>query len=436
MWQWFETNIMNAAWLDGDGWITLITIVILLIFSGLLSGSETALTATSKARMLRLEQEGSVRARWVIALLERKEHLISAILLCNNLVNILASVLATSFFLRVIGENGIVYATVIMTITVVVFAEVLPKTYAILTPDMTALRMSWILRIIVWVLSPITHLLQVISRFVLRLAGFTEESAGNLFPAHEEIRGAIDLHHREGAVVKNDRDMLGGILDLATIQVNEVTVHRKNMLMIDFDQPSADIIRQALESPFTRIPLWQTEQENIIGVIHAKDISRALAAGPADQVDIATIMTPPWFVPETTSLSEQLAAFRRRKAHFAIVVDEYGSLTGLITMEDILEEIVGHIHDEHDEDEQGVKRASDGAVEVDGTMSIRDLNRDMGWNLPDEEATTIAGLVIHAARIIPDVGQVFDFYGYRFHVMRRQRNQILAIKIEPHSPSD
>lgn len=412
-------------------WLTAGFIVILLVLSAFLSGSETALTATSRARMLRMQQEGSRRAGWVAYLLDQHERLLSAILLGNNLVNILASVLATSVFLRLFGEAGVVYATLVMTVLVVVFAEVLPKTYAIQTPDQTALRAAGLLRILVSTLAPFTKLLQFISRTILRAAGFTGASAGSLLPAHEELRGAIDLHHKEGGVRKRDRDMLGGILDLGDTHVDEVMVHRKSMLMIDAELTPAEIVKQALDSPYTRIPLWAGEPENIIGVLHAKDLLRALAAstGGIETLDIRQLATPPWFVPETTLLIEQLNAFRTRKAHFALVVDEYGALMGLVTMEDILEEIVGHIDDEHDEPDLPIRRLSDGSLDVTGTLSIRDLNREMGWALPDTEATSIAGLIIHEARAIPEEGQTFVFHGLRFHILSRLRNQILQIQI-------
>lgn len=406
-------------------------IFILIICSAILSGSETALTASSRIRMTRLEHEGSRRARWVNYLMDRKEHLISAILVCNNLVNILASVLATDMFLGIFGETGLVYATLVMTVIVVVFAEVLPKTYAILTPDQTSMRVAGLLRVLVWLLSPLTRLLQLISLQSLRLTGLLKDDENALLAPHEEIRGAIDMHHRDGGVVKTDRDMLGGILDLASITVGEVMVHRKNMFMIDAGLSNAEVIRAILESPYTRIPMWQEHPENIIGIIHAKDFLRALAESTdgAEGVAILNLIKEPWFVPETTPLSEQLSAFRAQNAHIALVIDEYGDLKGLISMEDILEEIVGHIQDEHDEPERNIRRINDNTIEVLGTLSIRDLNREMGWSLPDDEATTIAGLVIHEARIIPDPGQIFNFYGHRFKIMGRQRNQIVSLRI-------
>ena len=406
-------------------------IVLLLIISAFLSGSETALTATSKARILRLQQDGARRARWVIFLLEQKERLLGAILLGNNMVNILASALATRVFLEIFGESGVVYATLVMTIMVVVFAEVLPKTYAILAPDATALRVAGPLRVLVIVLAPVTRALSWLSGFILRITGLAKTANVSLVPAHEEIRGAIDLHHQEGAVHKGDRDMLGGILDLGDTTVEEIMIHRNAMLTLDAALPGDEIVKQALDSPYTRIPLWRDEPENIVGVLHSKDLLRAVATspfGPAG-IDVDAIAGPPWFVPETTSLSEQLNAFRERKAHFALVVDEYGAIMGLVTMEDILEEIVGAIDDEHDRPDNMLRRRPDGTLEVAGALSIRDLNREMGWSLPDSEASSIAGLIIHEARVIPDIGQVFEFHGLRFRVMSRQRNKIMQIRI-------
>ena len=406
-------------------------IFLLLIVSAFLSGSETALTATSKARILRLQQDGARRARWVIFLLEQKERLLGAILLGNNMVNILASALATRVFLEIFGESGVVYATLVMTVMVVVFAEVLPKTYAILAPDATALRVAGPLRVLVIVLAPITRTLSWLSGFILRITGLAETANVSLVPAHEEIRGAIDLHHQEGAVHKGDRDMLGGILDLGDTTVEEIMIHRNAMLTLDAALPGDEIVKQALASPYTRIPLWRDEPENVVGVLHSKDLLRAVATSPVGPagIDIDAIAGPPWFVPETTSLSEQLNAFRERKAHFALVVDEYGAIMGLVTMEDILEEIVGAIDDEHDRPDNMLRRRPDGTLEVAGALSIRDLNREMGWSLPDSEASSIAGLVIHEARVIPEIGQVFEFHGLRFRVMSRQRNKIMQIRI-------
>ncbi|MDZ4368107.1 MAG: HlyC/CorC family transporter [Afipia sp.] len=408
-------------------------ILLLLLFSAFFSGSETALTAASRARMHRLAEDGSKRARTVLSLTEDRERLIGAVLLGNNLVNILASALATSLFLALFGDAGVVYATLVMTAVVLIFAEVAPKTVAITNTDRVALAVAPILRVVTFVFGPITAAVQFIVRIALRPFGLNVDQNQQVLSAHEELRGAINLHHHEGSVVKIDRDMLGGILDLHDLEVSDVMVHRKNIVMIDTAQPNSEIISQALASPHTRFPLWRDDPENIVGVLHAKDLLRALAGAgwTADSIDVLSIATKPWFVPDTTALQDQLNAFLRRKTHFALVVDEYGALMGLITLEDILEEIVGDIRDEHDIEVAGVRLQPDGSVVVNGVVPIRDLNRAFDWSLPDEEATTVAGLVIHEARTIPEVGQTFTFHGFRFEILRRQRNQIAQLRIAP-----
>ncbi len=416
--------------------LTLGAISILLVLSGFFSGSETALTATSRARIHQLSKQGNKRAKGVEKLIQDQERLIGAILLGNNLVNILASALATSLFLTLFGDSGVAYATLIMTALVVIFAEVLPKTYAIQNPERGALFVAPLIRIIVLVFAPIAAFVQLIVRGVFRLFGSKIEAEWT-GSALEEIRGAIDLHHSEGRVKKGYRDMLGSILDLRDLEVGEVMTHRRNMFMIDADETGEAMLNAVITSPFTRIPLYRDEQENIIGVFHAKDVLRAVAALPAERSDdelknaLLNIAAEPWFVPETRGLNHQLESFKRRHAHFAIVVDEYGTLMGVLTLEDILEEIVGDISDEHDHVVKGVRPQDNGSFLVDGIVTIRDLNRELDWRLPDDEATTIAGLVIHEARTIPEVGQAFNFHGFKFEVLKRQRNQITQLRVAP-----
>ncbi|KAB7738713.1 DUF21 domain-containing protein [Parvibaculum sedimenti] len=413
--------------------LTMAAIVALLGMSGFFSGSETALTAASRARMNRLAEEKNKRAKLVLNLTEDLERLIGALLLGNNLVNILASALATSVFITIFGDAGVLYATATMTALVVIFAEVMPKTYAITNTDRFALAVAPLVRIVLWVFAPVTVAVRFIVRGTLRIFGIDVSETANVLSPHEELRGAINLHHQEGGVVKLDRDMLGGILDLSDLEVVDIMVHRKNMTMIDASEPNAIVIAQVLGSPHTRIPLWLDDPENIVGVLHAKDLLRALASANWDPeaVRILDIATKPWFVPDTTPLVNQLNAFLRAKAHFALVVDEYGGLMGLITLEDILEEIVGDISDEHDIERTRIRQQEDGSVIVTGTVPIRDLNRKLDWHLPDDEATTIAGLVIHEARAIPEVGQAFTFYGFKFEILRRQRNQLAVLRITP-----
>lgn len=411
-------------------------ILVLMALSAFFSGSETALTATSRARMHKLESDGDRRAKTVNGLIRDRERLIGAILLGNNLVNILASAIATFLFVRLFGEAGVVWATLAMTVVVLVFAEVAPKTAAIARPDAIAMFVAPIMRWIVFVFAPITRVVQLFVRGALRLVGLNVMQDEPILSVSEELRGAIDLHHSEGRVAKEARDLIRGALDLDEIRLEEVMVHRKTIEMLDLDRPTEELVAEALKSAHTRLPLYRGDPDNIVGVLHAKDLSRALwrTGGSAGEIDLAAIARPPYFAPETTTLQEQLDNFRLKHEHFALVVDEYGAIMGLVTLEDIIEEIVGQIEDEHDAPVRGVRPQPDGSVTVDGQVTIRDLNRAMDWNLPDEEAVTIAGLVIHDAQSIPDVGQTFSFHGMRFRILRRRRNQITALNIVPVEP--
>lgn len=413
--------------------LAIISIVILLFLSAFFSGSETALTAASRARLHHLALKGNQRARIVGRLGEQNDRLIGAILLGNNLVNILASALATSLLIGFFGDAGVAYATVAMTALVLIFAEIMPKTYALKNADRMALAVAPAVSVLVSVLAPVTRSLQFIVHLTLKLFGINIGNSSRLTSAAEEIRSTVDLHSREGRIIKRERDMIGSILDLADVDLEEIMIHRKNMELIDADNTTPEIVDQVLSSSYTRLPVYRGDADDIIGVLHAKDVLRAISGhqGDLDDLDIVAVASDPWFVPETTTLREQLDAFRQKRAHFALVVDEYGALMGLVTLEDILEEIVGDIADEHDEVEGLVRREVDGTYVVEGTTTIRDLNRLYEWSLPDEEAATIAGLVIYEARVIPDVGQVFSFHGFRFEVLRRQRNQIVKLKIMP-----
>lgn len=415
--------------------LTVLIIILLMLFSAFFSGSETALTAASRARMFQLEKEGEKRASHVNWLFMNREKMVGAVLLGNTFVNIASSALVTSVLLSIFGDAGVAIATVMTTALVLIFCEVLPKTYAITNADGLALRIAQPVRMCALVFSPIVATVGLLVAVMLKAIGVRSQGLveDREEAAHEELRGAINLHHKEGAVQTNDRNMLGGILDLKELQVSDVMIHRKNITMIDADLPPEEIIERVLTQPHTRLPVYKGDSDNIIGMLHAKDLLRALsrAQGNIKAVNIASMIAKPWFIPDTSSLTDQLRAFLQRRTHFALVIDEYGALKGLITLEDILEEIVGEIRDEHDVPVSGVRPQPDGTTNVDGWVTIRELNRVMSWNLPDEEATTVAGLVIHEAQAIPEVGQIFSFHGFKFEILRKQRNQITGIRLSP-----
>ena len=415
-----------------EDWIAIGIVIVCLLLSAFFSASETALTASSRAAMARLAKHGNRRAQIVNRLLGSRERLLGAILFSNNAVNIAASSLATGVLLSWFGDVGVIYATVIMTIMVVVFSEIIPKTAAFNAPDRGALLVARPMQLVVGLFGPMLMAIEAFARWVLRCFGMKVGENQAILSPHEELRGAVDLLHQQGGVEKLDRDMVGGILDLRELEVSDVMIHRTEMATVNVDLPAAEIVRTMLATPHTRLPLWRDHPENIVGTLRSKDVLRDLqaAAGDASKIDIPAIMTPPWFVPDTTPLAEQLKAFRRRKTRFALVVDEYGQVMGLVTLDDIIGEIIGD-SSEHDVDIPGVRSQLDGSVHAEGSVPIRDLNRAMDWSLPDAQATTIAGLVIHEARSIPEVGQSFTFHGFRFRVLKKSRNRITALRITP-----
>ena len=414
--------------------ISLSAIGVLLVLSAFFSGSETALTAASRPLMYQMENNGNRRARIVNRLHQRKGRLIGAILLGNNLVNITASALATASMIALFGEAGVAYATIVMTLLILIFSEILPKTYAFRYANRLALYVAPIVSAVVFLFAPVTRAIQLVLSALLkpfRIDFRADEEA--LGSGLEELRGAIELHARENGAIAHERAMLRSVLDLAEVQVGEIMIHRKSVTRIDIDQPVENVVGEVLDSPFTRIPLWRGEPDNIVGVLHVKELLRAVMTrkGDLDALDVGALAAEPWFIPDTTLLLDQLQAFRERRSHFALVIDEYGSLMGIVTLEDILEEIVGDISDEHDIQVSGVRYAGDGSYVVDGDVTIRDLNREFEWGLPDEEAATAAGLVLHESRRIPEIGQTFLFHGLRFEILRRQRNQITALRVTP-----
>lgn len=429
----------TSPMLDTAFWITVSAILGLLILSAFFSGSETALTAASRGKLRARAEKGSKGAEQALEITEDNERLIGSVLLGNNLVNILAASLATALFTRLFGESGVALATLVMTLLVLIFAEVLPKTYAITNAEAAAARTAPVIVMVIRVFSPVVAAVRWLVRGVLRLFGVQTDPDSHILAVREEIAGALYLGHSEGVVEKEDRDRILGALDLGERAVEEIMLHRSGIEMIDAESDPQAILDQCLKSNHTRLPVYRDDPDNIIGVVHAKDLLRAiyklvttqgLSPNSLESFDICDVARKPYFVPETTTLDDQMRQFLRRRSHFALVVDEYGTLQGLITLEDILEEIVGEITDEFDPvADHEIRKSDDNQFLVDGAMTIRDLNRATDWNLPDDAANTVAGLVIHEAQMIPKVDQVFNFHGFRFQVVSRKDNRITRLKI-------
>jgi Mg2+/Co2+ transporter CorB len=430
---------MELAIFDTAFWLTTAAILVLLVLSAFFSGSETSLTAASRGKLKSLADKRTPGAASAMKVTEDNERMIGAILLGNNIVNILSAALATVLMTRLFGDSGVAFATLGMTILVLIFGEVLPKTLAITFPEQVAMRVAPIIRVLIVVFSPIVGVVRKLVRGILWSVGVRENPEGRMLAMRAEIAGAISLGHSEGAVGKEDRDRMLGALDLSHRTVEEIMRHRSTIEMIDADKSADEIITQALASPHTRLPVYRGSDENILGVLHAKDLLREMdrlvrgkdAAVGWKDLDILKVAMKPYFIPETSSLAEQMRQFLKLRIHVALVVDEYGALRGLITLEDILEEIVGEITDEFDVvlRDSGLKRGEDGSVLVEGSMTIRDLNRATDWNLPDDEANTLAGLVIHEAQMIPNEGQTFSFHGFRFEVVTRVQNRIAKLRV-------
>lgn len=431
----------DATFFDWAFWMTAGAIFLLLVLSAFFSGSETALTAASRGKLKSRADRGSKAAGRALDLTEDSERLIGAVLLGNNVVNILAAALATALFTRLFGESGVALATLVMTTLVLIFAEVLPKTYAITNPETVATKVAAPIWVVTRLLAPIVGAVRILVRMILAAFGVRTDPDSHILSVRDEIVGALAIGHSEGVVQKEHRDRLLGALDLSDRTIDEVMRHRSQIEMIDADADPEQILSQALASAHTRLPVYKDDKENIVGVVHAKDLLREVdklvrgGQGGLESLKSLNVMgvaMPPYFVPDTTPLDEQMRQFLVRHTHFALVVDEYGALQGLITLEDILEEIVGEITDEFDMDaEHAMRPTESGDFIIDGGMTIRDLNRAADWKLPDDEANTIAGLVIHEAQMIPNEGQVFSFHGFRFEVAARKENRITRLKIRP-----
>jgi Mg2+/Co2+ transporter CorB len=409
-------------------------VVLCLALGAYMSAAETAITGASRPRMHRLAQQGNKRAALVNGLLDRKDEAVSAVLLGNSVVNILSASLTTAVLTALFGAAGIVYATVAVGVMVVIFAEVMPKTWALLRADRVALILAPSIVVTLAVLGPMARGVAWISRFFLNLLGVRVDRMPDADEHADVLRGAIELHGhgQTDEAAPAEKAMLRSVLDLGDRTVADVMTHRGNVVLIDAEQAMDAMVGQMLAAPYTRIPVYRGDPDNIVGVVHAKDLFRAVrAAGGPQTVKIEEVMTAPWFIPESTTLFDQLQAFRARHEHFAIVVDEYGALRGIVTLEDIIEEITGDIEDEHDAIKRGVVLREDGSLVCQGDVPIRDLNREFGWGLPEDVAITIAGLVLHEARRIPEVGQVYAFYGFRFEILKREGTRIAELRIVP-----
>ena len=410
--------------------LSVFAIFILILLSAFTSASEVAVLASSRVRLFHLAKKGNPKASVIMDLQAHIGGFIGSVILLNTWFNTLVTAIATGLMSYLFGPLGVFYAAILMGALITIYAEVLPKMYVYTCPDRIAIFFAPFFKPLLTLMAPLAKAINFIAHGSLQLFGIRIKRDLSETNEAEELRGAIELHT---SASREEQSMLRSILDLTAVEVTEVMRHRKIMFMINGDTPNQEIVDQVLKAPYTRIPLWQGNPENIIGILHAKDLLRAVQdhKGDVEKLNIKAIASPPWFIPETTTLFSQLAAFRERREHFALVIDEYGDLQGMVTLEDILEEIVGEIVDEHDVEIPGVRLAADGSYVIDGAVTLRDLNRQLGWDLPDEHASTLAGLILHETREIPEVGQSFMIDNFRMDILRRLRHQLTLIRLTP-----
>jgi Mg2+/Co2+ transporter CorB len=408
---------------------SILIVIFLLLLSGLLSGSETSITSVSKSKIHKLAIRGDKRAQQLLHLIKNKSDFISSLLIGNNFVNILASVLATAILIKYYGDKGILYSTILMSLLIVIFSEVLPKSYALIRPDRFALAMSKYLIVFSKIITPIMLLVKAINWSFFKIMRIDLENKATSKTAREDIRNIINMHEDEGRLLKDEGDMLNAILDLKEITVEKIMTHRKNIYSIDLNNKN-EFFPRISKSSFSRIPVWKENPNNILGLIHAKNVLTNLNdQGQLDITKIKENLIKPWFVPETTKAKDQLNEFIQRKEKLAFVVDEYGELMGLISMEDIIEEIVGNIFDEKDFSTIGIRKIDINTYRIRGDVNIRDINRELDIQIPDTFYSTIAGYIIHETESFPDVGQIFSFGDIRYEIVNKNKNQITQIKM-------
>lgn len=407
---------------------SILTIIMLIGLSGLMAATETAITASSPGKIQKLKSEGDKRAGLLLKILKTKDKVISTLLIGNSILNTICTTIAAGLFIEFLGDDlGTVIASAVMSVVIIVFAEVVPKAIAVVKSEQLALFMASPIRIFLKILKPINYFLAIVVKLfclIFRI-NLKQQISGT-----DEVRGVIEHHLQEGNVYKSDRDMLEGVLDIRDMTVSEIMVHRSNIVSINADLPNEEIVKNILSSIHTRIPLWKDNKDNIVGILHSKDLLRRLhETNDTAKPDIRSLMTEPWFVPDNALVIQQLHDFKERKTHFACVVDEYGDLQGIITLEDILEEIVGQIYDEHDRSNETIIKKSDTEFIIDGSVTIRDINREMNWDLPDEDANTIAGLIIHEMERIPKQGEILEKFNLKITVLKKFKNRIKTIKV-------
>ncbi len=411
-----------------------IVLAFLIVLSGFFSGSETALISLNRYRLRHLVQirhAGAIRAS---RLLERMDRLIGLILLGNNFVNILASSIATIIALRLMGEAGIAVATGLLTLVVLIFAEVTPKTLAALHPERFAFPATFILAPLLRLLYPIVWIISLITKGLLKLLRIPVESRSMHALSAEELRTVVN---EAGALIpRRHQQMLVSILDMEKTSVEDIMVPRNEVTGIDLEQDWGEIKKHLFDSQHTRLPVYRNVIDNIVGIVHARNILRLFLEHELTKEHFIEAIREPYFIPEGTPLNTQLLNFQRKRRRIGLVVDEYGDILGLVTLEDILEEIVGEFTTDPSYIVKDVHPQKDGSYLVDGSASIRDLNRLLKWNLPIDGPKTLSGMIIEYLETIPEPGTSLRIAGYPIEIIQTSSNTVKTVHICPELHQD
>ena len=410
--------------MTSDQWLHLLGLGVLFCFSAFFSGSETALMSMDRFRVKYLADKNWPGARHLDALLDNPENLLSTILVGNNLVNIAVSVFATTLLIELFGAQGEILTILILTPLLLVFAEVCPKTYAAKNPEKLSFRVLLPIRLAMWLLTPVNWL---ITRFVWLLSRLWGGEDARPIISEDEIRTMIKFGETAGVVAKDKRRMLHGVFDLTEIRVRDVMVPRTEIVGIDVDTPFNELIKIAGEARHSRFPVYEGDFDQIVGIIHIKEILSFVDQPEA--FNMRNVARPPYFVPEAKPVETLLQAFRRKQIHLAVVVDEYGGVEGIVTLEDIVEEIVGEIQDEYDLEDALIRPLKPGLFMVDGSTPLRDINRRFGLTLSEEHVNTLAGFLLHLLERIPEEGDQCETDGVRFTVRRMEEHRVEEIEM-------
>jgi putative hemolysin len=408
-----------------DQLLHLLGLAVLLVFSAFFSGSETALLSMDRLRIKYLVDKKRRGADQLDAILERPDRLLGAILVGNNLVNIAASVFATTLFVELYGDRGEIMTILILTPLLLIFSEVSPKTYAAQHPEKVSFLVLRPIQAVMWLLTPVVWLVSGVARLLNRFM-LAEEARPII--SEDEIRSIISVGEQTGVVPKEQRRMLHGVFELSQIRVRDVMIPRTEVAGIEVNSTFEEALALARRSRHSRFPVYEGSLDSIVGLIHSKDILNYV--GTPEAFDLRKIARPPYFVPESKRIETLLQSFRRKRVHLAVVVDEYGGVEGIVTLEDIFEEIVGEIEDEYDEVEEALFReTAPGRYLVDGSASLRTINRRFGLHLSEEHANTLAGFLLRTMGTIPEEGDGCEANGTSFIVRKVVDRRIEEIEM-------